>query len=584
MQICAVIPTHNHYTALADVVSAVRANDLAVFIIDDGSATAARTAISRLHAPENGVTVYRLNENCGKGIAVMKGLAAARRHGYSHALQVDADGQHDLARIPDMLRAARNTPNAIITGKPVYDDSIPTGRKIGRWITHFWVWVETLSLHIKDSMCGFRVYPIDAALLVWQREGVGAKMDFDTEIMVRQYWRGVDVVHVPVEVIYPDGNISNFRMWQDNVRITLMHIRLVLGMIMRLPGFVLQGCNWQPAPAHENDGRPNPIRNTSHFSLKSDTAPDRHWADIDERGMYWGMRFLGWLYKAGGRYLCLTAMFPVIAYFFLTGETARKASRKYLRKMARVNGTRPPRWRDSFVHFWRFGEAALDKVAGWTGEMKLDDIVLPNGHDNIFSYIPKDQAIVLLVSHFGNIEIIRALASRDRDFRVNVLLHQKNAARFGKVLKKLAPESQVNLIEVTEIGPDTAIMLSQKVEQGEWVVIAADRVAIGARDKTVMVPFLGDPAPLPQGPFILAHLLGCPVYMAAAWRKNGRFEIAWDKLTDRLVLPRATRTEAITDYATQYMAWLEKRVRAHPLQWYNFFDFWARPRDENDQQ
>ena len=116
------------------------------------------------------------------------------------------------------------------------------------------------------------------------------------------------------------------------------------------------------------------------------------------------------------------------------------------------------------------------------------------------------------------------------------------------------------------------------------MVIAADRVAIGARDKTVMVPFLNDPAPLPQGPFILAHLLGCPVYMAAAWRENGRFTVAWEKLTDRMVLPRGKRVEAITKYATQYMNWLEPRVRAHPMQWYNFFDFWARPKDKDDQQ
>ncbi|MEQ5776985.1 glycosyltransferase family 2 protein [Thalassospira sp. NFXS8] len=579
MQSCAVIPTHNHHRPLADVVAAVRACGLPVIIIDDGSDAPARDVIAALHDPNNAVTVHRLDENGGKGIAVMTGFAIAQRQGFTHALQVDADGQHDLDRIPDLLEASRLHPNAIITGKPVYDDSVPTARKLGRWATHVWVWVETLSLAIRDSMCGFRVYPIDTSLDVWKREGVGAKMDFDTEIMVRLFWRGADVISIPVRVIYPEGNISNFRLWDDNVLITLMHIRLVLGMLARLPDFVLQGGKWQPDAT-----RNNPNSRAATASNKRHNNRSQHWADIDERGMYWGMRFLGWVYKTGGRYLCLGAMFPVIVYFFLTGETARKASRKYLRKMARVNGTAPPRWRDSFRHFWCFGEAALDKVAGWSGEMKMDDVVLPDGHDGVFSYLPKDRAIILLVSHFGNIEMIRALASRDRDFRVNVLLHQKNAARFGKVLQKLAPESQVNLIEVSEIGPDTAIMLSQKVEQGEWVVIAADRVAIGARDKTVMVPFLNDPAPLPQGPFILAHLLGCPVYMAAAWRENGRFTVAWEKLTDRMVLPRGKRVEAITKYATQYMNWLEPRVRAHPMQWYNFFDFWARPKDKDDQQ
>jgi predicted LPLAT superfamily acyltransferase len=578
MQICAVIPTHNHHTALADVVAAVRVCGLPVIIVDDGSDVLARDAIAALHAPQNDVFVHRLDENGGKGIAVITGLAIAQRHGYSHVLQVDADGQHDLERIPDLLTAARQHPDAVITGQPVYDDSIPTGRKIGRWATHVWVWIETLSLTIRDSMCGFRVYPVHACLDVWKREGAGAKMDFDTEILVRLFWRRVDVISIPVRVIYPDGNISNFRLWDDNVLITLMHTRLVFGMLARLPAFVIARGKWHPNRENTKTGIPHaPASHGPH----NRGAP--HWADMDERGIYWGMRFLGWIYKTGGRFLCLGVMMPVIVYFFLTGETARKASRKYLRKMARVNGTAPPTWRDSFRHFRHFGEAALDKIAGWSGDVKMDDVVFPNGQNGVFSYLPRDEAIVLLVSHFGNIEMIRALASRERNFRVNVLLHQKNAARFGKVLQKLAPESQVNLIEVSEIGPDTAMMLSQKVEQGEWVVIAADRVAIGARDKTVMVPFLGDPAPLPQGPFILAHLLGCPVYMAAAWRNNGRFEVAWEKLTDKLVLPRGGRVEAITAYASQYMAWLEPKVRAHPMQWYNFFDFWARPKDKDDQ-
>jgi len=229
-----------------------------------------------------------------------------------------------------------------------------------------------------------------------------------------------------------------------------------------------------------------------------------------------------------------------------------------------------------------FGESALDKIAAWSGEMKIDDLDLPNHADSLFAYIPRDQALILFVSHFGNIELVRAIASRDRDFRVNVLLHQKNAARFGRVLQKFAPQSQVDLIEVTDIGPDTAMLLREKVERGEWVVIAADRVAIGARDKSVRVPFLGDPAPFPQGPFVLAHLLQCPVYMVAAWRNGKRFEIVWEKLADQITLPRANRIGKITEYAGQYANWLEKLVVTKPLQWFNFYDFWAKKKDENE--
>ncbi|WP_033069052.1 glycosyltransferase family 2 protein [Thalassospira australica] len=561
MKLCAVVPTHNHSTMLESVVKRIRAYDIPVFIIDDGSNAQTQTIANNLHAPSDGVFCQRLDENAGKGIAVMTGMACAARHGFTHAFQIDADGQHDLDRIDEMIKTAQKSPAALITGLPVYDDSIPTGRKIGRWVTHVWVWIETLSFQIRDSMCGFRVYPIVPSLEVWRNQGIGHRMDFDTEIMVRLFWQGIPVIHVPTKVIYPAGNTSNFRMWRDNVLISWMHTRLVFGMLARLPRYIAQ---------------------RGRFGPPKEQIPNRHWAEIDERGIYWGMRFLGQVYRIGGRKLCLAAMSPIIAYFFLTGRTARTASRDFLERVAKHNGKPKPTWRDSFAHFMRFGESALDKIAAWCGEMKLDDLDLPDDADSLFSYIPRDQAVILFVSHFGNIELVRAIASRDRDFRVNVLLHQKNAARFGRVLQQLAPESQVDLIEVNDIGPDTAILLREKAERGEWIVIAADRVAIGARDKSVHVPFLGQNASFPQGPYILAHLLQCPVYMVAAWREGWRFNISWEKLSERIDLPRNDRTAKIKEHAGTYAVWLEKLVVQHPLQWFNFYDFWADKKDNNE--
>ncbi len=574
MKICAVVPTHNHHRVLADVVKHLREHDLPIFIIDDGSDGETRDVVAALHDPENGVTCWRLDENGGKGIAVMTGMTMANRAGFTHAIQIDADGQHDLDRLNDMIDATHQNPDALVTGLPIYDDSIPTGRKIGRWVTHVWVWIETLSLHIRDSMCGFRVYPITQSLGVWRDEGAGHKMDFDTELMVRLYWRGVPIIHIPTKVTYPDGNISNFRLWNDNVLISWMHTRLFFGMLARLPGFALRGGRFGAKPSSSS---PSPL------SFARDANPNaRHWAEIDERGIYWGMRFLGMVYRLGGRRLCMIFMFPIITYFFITGRSARDASQDFLTRIAKINNGPKPTWRDSFRHFMNFGESALDKIAAWCGEMKIDDLDLPDRADSLFSYIPRDKAAVLFVSHFGNVELVRAIASRDRNFRINVLLHQKNAARFGRVLQKLAPESQVDLIEVTDIGPDTAILLREKVERGEWIVIAADRVAIGARDKSVLAPFLGEPAPFPQGPFILAYLLQCPVYMVAAWRTGKRFEIVWNKLADQIILPRKDRVGKITEYAGQYASWLEKLVVTKPLQWFNFYDFWATKKDDNE--
>lgn len=238
MKLCAIVPSYNHHRVVGEVVRALRAADIPVFLIDDGSAEETRLVLSALAGP--GVTVHRLPQNGGKGAAVLTGFRLARAEGYSHALQVDADGQHDLTRLEALIATSKAEPTALVSGQPRYDASIPTGRKIGRWITHVWVWIETLSLSITDSMCGFRIYPLEATERLMALEPIGHYMDFDTDIMVRLFWRGTPVVMVPVDVTYPPDNTSNFAMVRDNVRISLMHTRLVFGMLARLPRFILR--------------------------------------------------------------------------------------------------------------------------------------------------------------------------------------------------------------------------------------------------------------------------------------------------------------------------------------------------------
>jgi len=237
-QFCAVVPTHNHYQVLGRIVGALRGHGLPVTIVDDGSAEPAREVVAKLHVPERNVEVIRLDRNLGKGQAVAAGLRRAGERGFSHAVQVDADGQHDIAQLTALLAASRARPEAMVSGRAVFDASVPLSRRCGRWVTHFWVWVETLSFRIADSMCGFRVYPLAATLNVLDSEPVGKGMDFDTAIMVRLFWRGVPVVQIPVGVVYPEGNTSNFRLYQDNWRVTRMHARLVMGMFGRLPSIL----------------------------------------------------------------------------------------------------------------------------------------------------------------------------------------------------------------------------------------------------------------------------------------------------------------------------------------------------------
>ncbi len=233
------IPVYNHGAAIGNVVAAVRRHGLPVLLIDDGSEPGCAARIAELAAQEpHAVRAIRLDPNQGKGAAMMAGFREAARLGYTHALQIDADGQHDANDIPRFVQRAQEYPEAVICGVPIYDDSVPRARLYGRYLTHVWVWINTLSFSIVDSMCGFRLYPLPAALAVIAQEKIGSRMDFDTEILVRLYWRGVTVVNEKTRVRYPEDGVSHFRPWQDNVAISRMHARLFFGMVWRLPGLL----------------------------------------------------------------------------------------------------------------------------------------------------------------------------------------------------------------------------------------------------------------------------------------------------------------------------------------------------------
>lgn len=230
-----VIPVYNHGDAIGAVVAAVRAHDLAVILVDDGSEAGCAAVLAALAASDTAIDRVRLDRNQGKGGAMMAGFRRAALLGYSHVLQIDADGQHDTADIPAFLEHSRQQPAALICGCPIFDESVPKSRLYGRYATHIWVWINTWSFAIRDSMCGFRVYPLPAVLALIDSVSIGRRMDFDVEIAVRLYWRGMAVVNQPTRVRYPLDGVSHFDLWRDNLRITAMHTRLFFGMLVRAP-------------------------------------------------------------------------------------------------------------------------------------------------------------------------------------------------------------------------------------------------------------------------------------------------------------------------------------------------------------
>ena len=233
-QPCALVPTYDNPATIGAMVEGIHKWLADVVVVDDGSGPVGRQAIQAL-ASSQGVHIHRREENGGKGAAVKDGFRVAQRLGFSHVLQVDADGQHRLEDIPRFLEAARSSPNALILGYPQFDSSAPRSRVMGRRITWFWTNLETYGKRIiRDAMCGIRVYPLDQAIRAAAR---GNAMDFDPEIVVRMVWQEVPVVNLPTRVRYiapEDGGVSHFRLVRDNALISWMHTRLVVGAILRL--------------------------------------------------------------------------------------------------------------------------------------------------------------------------------------------------------------------------------------------------------------------------------------------------------------------------------------------------------------
>ncbi|MFV2004114.1 MAG: glycosyltransferase family 2 protein [Gammaproteobacteria bacterium] len=242
-KLCVIIPTYNHYQHIHSVID-VLGQDIACLLVDDGSVSPCREVLDDIAATRSGVELIRLPQNQGKGIAVTTGLKHAHQLGFSHALQIDADGQHDTNDLAGFISTAKNHPQAVIAGVRRYDE-MPPKRRYGRMVTDFWVWVNTLSFTIKDSMCGYRVYPLAETITLLSGTAIGQRMDFDTDILVRLYWRGIAVEQLETRVNYHSDGDSHFDLLHDNLRISKMHTRHFFGMLIRLPGLLARTRNQQ---------------------------------------------------------------------------------------------------------------------------------------------------------------------------------------------------------------------------------------------------------------------------------------------------------------------------------------------------
>ncbi len=232
------IPSYNTGPRLVQTVREARLAWAPVWVVIDGSTDGSDELLAAATAGDEAVRIIRRPRNGGKGAAVLDGLRAAAAEGFTHVLTMDADGQHPAERIGDFMAASRAAPNALVLGQPVFGPEAPAVRVRGRRVSNWWANLETLGAGIGDSLFGFRVYPIAPLLEVMEQSRGMRRFDFDPEAAVRLCWAGVRPVNIPAPVRYlsrEEGGVSHFNYLRDNLLLFRMHVRLMFGMLARLP-------------------------------------------------------------------------------------------------------------------------------------------------------------------------------------------------------------------------------------------------------------------------------------------------------------------------------------------------------------
>lgn len=229
---CIIIPVYNHHKPLVAVIEQLKRHQIPCLLIDDGSEQDCADVIQEISHREAWVSAITHPQNLGKGAAIKSGLRFSQSQGYSHAFQIDADGQHNLADVNGFLQQAKTHPDCVIIGQAVFDASIPKLRYYSRYLTHIWVWINSLSFQLKDTMCGFRVYPVAVLNRFLDSNETGNHMEFDIEILVKLFRQQVCIESRPTKVNYPDDGLSHFRLWEDNALISRMHATLFVSLII----------------------------------------------------------------------------------------------------------------------------------------------------------------------------------------------------------------------------------------------------------------------------------------------------------------------------------------------------------------
>jgi predicted LPLAT superfamily acyltransferase len=287
---------------------------------------------------------------------------------------------------------------------------------------------------------------------------------------------------------------------------------------------------------------------------------------LPERGTPASLRVIAWIAVRIGRRAARLLLYPITVYFVITAHNARRISYQYLK---RVRGD-SAHWWHVFRHFHSFAATILDRVYLLRGEFERFAVTV-HGKEMLQRQIESGKGSILLGSHLGSFEVLRALGVMQRGFPLKVLMdtvHNQNITRFFDALNP-----NIAGTVIVPDRPDTLIKVKESLEDGCLVGMLGDRVSGG--DKTTRCQFLSMPATFPAGPVLLAAMMRCPVILFFGFYRGGnRYEIYFEHFADEIVLDRDRRAEDIQLWMQRYAERLEHYAHLAPYNWFNFYPFW----------
>lgn len=317
------------------------------------------------------------------------------------------------------------------------------------------------------------------------------------------------------------------------------------------------------------------------MSPESKPQAKLEWASASERGSRFVLRAVVWLIRRVGGAPLRPLLAPIAIYYTLFAVGGRRASQAFLARIDRARGgaARKPGLRQAYRHFYSFAEIILDRLSLWSGGYDEFEVIL-HGREIMEKLVKSGRGAFMIGAHLGSFDMLR-LVARKANIPVNVLMLTTNAERINEAFEALDPECNVRVIDIGTASVGTALKIRRCVDRGEFVAVLADRTLPGRRDRIARANFLGEPAPFPEGPFRLSMVMRLPLVLTIALKTGpNRYEVFMEEIAAGEPVPAVERTKVIQERVETFAARLEHFCIREPLQWFNFYDFWADSEDE----